>query len=245
MPIGVLVGLVSGILTCLVTEIYCHRCLAHRAFRIHPWLASFLDGFMQVYGGVHPRRWVGIHRLHHRYADTPLDPHSPLQRHPLLVLIGTPYLFAQARRRLPADASPAPGVAHVAARILISAFWLVTIGPVQTLIALTVHLVCYFGVMGMVNTAGHRSGAKPHPDFPGHDLAWVAILLLGHGYHNSHHAHPAAARTGFLDPIWPVVRLLSGLGLVTFEDQRELTQPRACCMASGSMAPGRQEATCL
>ena len=245
MPIGVLVGLVSGILTCLVTEIYCHRCLAHRAFRIHPWLASFLDGFMQVYGGVHPRRWVGIHRLHHRYADTPLDPHSPLQRHPLLVLIGTPYLFAQARPRLPADASPAPGVVHVAARVLISAFWLVTIGPVQTLITLTVHLVCYFGVMGMVNTAGHRSGAKPHPDFPGHDLAWVAILLLGHGYHNSHHAHPAAARTGFLDPIWPVVRLLSGLGLVTFEDQRELTQPRACCMASGSMAPGRQEATCL
>jgi len=236
-PIGVVVGLASGVLTCLVTEIYCHRCLAHRAFRIHPVLGRFLDGFMQVYGGVHPQRWVGIHRLHHRYADTKLDPHSPLQRHPLLVLVGTPYLFSMAARQLPADSSPAPGILHVVVRVLISAFWLFTIGPVQTAIAIAVHLVCYLGIMGMVNTAGHRLGAKPHPDVPGYDLAWLGILLLGHGYHNSHHAHPAAARMGRLDPMWPVVRVLSGLGLISLEGQRASTQPRPCCTASGSMAP--------
>jgi len=238
-PIGAVVGLVSGILTCLVTEIYCHRCLAHRAFRIHPVLGSFLDGFMQVYGGVHPQRWVGVHRLHHRYADTELDPHSPLQRHPLLVLVGTPYLFASARRRLAADSSPAPGKRHVAAQVLITAFWLVTIGPAQTGITLAVHLVCYLGIMGMVNTAGHLSGSKPHPDFPGYDCAWLAILLLGHGYHNSHHAHPAAARTGLLDPMWPILRLLSGLGLVALEGQRTPARSRTCCTASVSLAPGR------
>jgi fatty-acid desaturase len=238
-PIGVFVGLVSGILTCVVTEIYCHRCLAHRAFRIHPVLGSFLGGFMQVYGGVHPERWVGVHRLHHRYADTPLDPHSPLQRSPLLVLIGTPYLFAMARRRLPDDSAPAPGILHLAVRTVISAFWFFTIGLVPTLTALVVHLVCYLGIMGMVNTVGHRSGSKPHPEFPGYDLPWLAIPLLGHGYHNSHHAHPAAARTGYLDPMWPVLRLLSGLGLIALGEQKVQTQPRACCMASVSLAPGR------
>lgn len=232
MPIGIVVGLVSGILTCLVTEIYCHRGLAHRAFRVNPILGSVLNGFMQVYGGVHPQRWVGIHRLHHRYADTELDPHSPLQRHPLLVLIGTPYLIARAGRRLPADSSPAPGIGYVALRILITGFWLFTIGPVQTGTAVAVHLVCYLGTMGMVNTAGHRSGSKPHPDVPGYDLAWVAIPLLGHGYHNSHHAHPAAARTGFLDPVWPVVRLLSRLRLITLDQQAGSTPPRTCCMAA-------------
>ena len=239
MPIGVLVGLVSGMLTCLVTEIYCHRCVAHRAFRIHPVLASFLDGFMQVTGGVHPETWAGIHRLHHRYADTPLDPHSPLQRHPLSVLVGTPYLFAVARRRLPPGSAPGTGSSHLALRALIFAVWLSTIGLVQTLTALTVHLVCYLGIMGMVNTVGHRSGSKPHPDVPGYDLAWLAILLLGHGYHNSHHAHPAAARTGLLDPIWPVVRLLSGVGLIELEEERRQRQPRACCMAAFPLAPGR------
>jgi fatty-acid desaturase len=237
-PIGVVVGLVSGILTCFVTEIYCHRCLAHRAFRIHPVLGSFLGAFMQVYGGVHPQRWVGIHRLHHRYADTELDPHSPIQLHPLLVLVGTPYLFARAARRLPAELSPSPGFPHHTVRVLITAFWFFSIGPFQTLTAVAVHLVCYLGIMGMVNTAGHRSGIKPHPDFPGYDQAWLSLLLLGHGYHNSHHAHPAAARTGFLDPMWPVVRLLCGMRLIFFDEQRAPT-PRDCCIASVPIAPGR------
>lgn len=232
-PVGVVVGLVSGLLTCIVTEVYCHRCLAHRAFRIDPTLASFLDGFMQVYGGVHPERWAGIHRLHHRYADTPLDPHSPLQRHPLLVLVGTPYLFAAARRRLPPD-SPGPGVRHLGVRALITAFWLLTIGLVPTLTATVVHLACYLGIMGMVNTFGHRSGNKPHPDFPGYDCAWLALLLLGHGYHNSHHAHPAAPRTGYLDPMWPIVCLLSGLGLIEIVGRMNL-RPTHCCAAAVSL----------
>lgn len=239
MPSGVLVGVVMGVLACLVTEIYCHRCLAHRAIRVHPALASVFDGFMKVAGGVHPETWAGIHRLHHRYADTPLDPHSPLQRSPLSVLVGTPYLFAMARRRLPAGSAPGTGTLYLVLRALVFAFWGLTIGPLQTLIALAVHLVCYLGIMGMVNTVGHRSGSKPHPDFPGYDLAWMAIPLLGHGYHNSHHAHPAAARTGLLDPIWPIVRLLSGLGLLTIEEHRAPARPSVCCMASAALAPGR------
>jgi fatty-acid desaturase len=100
---------------------------------------------------------------------------------------------------------------------------------------LAVHLVCYLGIMGLVNTVGHLYGRKPHPDFPGYDMAWLAIPLLGHGYHNSHHAHPAAARTGLLDPIWPLVRLLAALGLIELEDRRAQTPSRACCGASASL----------
>lgn len=239
-PIGALVGLIMGLLTCVVTEIYCHRCLAHRAFRMRPALASVLDSFMRIAGGVHPETWAAIHRLHHRYADTPLDPHSPLQRRPLAVLVGTPYLIAQARRRLPAHSAPGTGVPHLLVRAAVFAFWILTIGPAQTLLATIVHLVCYLGIMGMVNTVGHRTGSKPHPDCPGYDLAWVSLLLLGHGYHNSHHAHPSAARTGSLDPMWPVVRLLSGARLIALDEQRaQQAPPRACCMASVSLAPGR------
>ena len=111
---------------------------------------------------------------------------------------------------------------------------LVTIGLDQTLAAIAVHLLCYFGIMGMVNTIGHRSGSKPHPDFPGYDSAWLALLLLGHGYHNSHHAHPAAARVGYLDPMWPIVRLLAGLGLITLDEDRAQADSRACCLASST-----------
>ncbi len=82
---------------------------------------------------------------------------------------------------------------------------------------LAVHLLCYLGIMGMVNTVGHLYGRKPYPEAPGYDVGWLAIPLLGHGYHNSHHANPAAPRTGPLDPIWHLLRLTAAVGLVELD----------------------------
>lgn len=236
MPVGVVIGVSSAILTAVVTEIYCHRYLAHRAFRIHPVLASWLDTYFRVIVWTDPESWATVHRLHHRYADTPLDPHSPLQRRPLTVLVGSPYLFAMARRRLPAH--PPAGRGIIVLRGLVIAFFLVTFGVAQVLTMLAVHLVGYLGVMGAVNAVGHLYGRKPHADFPGYDMAWLAIPLLGHGYHNSHHAHPAAARTGLLDPVWPLLRLLGTLRLVELDDRRAQAPSRACCGASPSLVGG-------
>lgn len=238
-PIGVVLGLCSAVLTALVTEVYCHRGLAHRAFGIHPVLGSFLDTYFRVIVGTDPETWAAVHRLHHRTADTPLDPHSPVQRRPLTVLAGSSYLFAKARRRVPAGTSSGKRIFLI--RSLVVACYVVMFGPVQVLLMLVVHLVCYLGIMGMVNTVGHLYGRKPHPEFPGYDLAWLAIPLLGHGYHNSHHAHPAATRTGPLDPIWPLLRLLAAVRLVELE-RRSSTHAQACCKASRSVFSPLQEA---
>ena len=51
MPIGVLLGIISALLTAVVTEVYAHRCLAHRAFRIHPGLAAVLHTYFRVVVG--------------------------------------------------------------------------------------------------------------------------------------------------------------------------------------------------
>ena len=232
-PIGVVIGLCSALFTTLVTEVYCHRCLAHRAFRVHPRLASVLDTYFWVIVGTDSETWAAVHRLHHRYADTPLDPHSPVLRPPLSVLSGSAFLFAQARVRVP-PSKPRPRKV-LAIRGLLIAFYWVLFGPVQVLIMFAVHLVFYLGSMGMVNTVGHLYGRKPHPEFPGYDVAWLAIPLLGHGYHNSHHAHPAAARTGRLDPVWPLLRLLAALGLVSIDDRGVHAPSRACCGASPTL----------
>ena len=235
-PVGVVIGVCSAVLTAVVTEIYCHRCLANRAFRVHPALESVLDTYFRVIVCTDPESWAAVHRLHHRFADTPLDPHSPLQRRALMVLVGSPYLFAVARRRLPTDTPPPRGI--IVLRGLVVAFYFVMFGLVQVLTMLAVHLVCYLGIMGMVNTVGHLHGRKPHPDVPGYDLAWLAIPLLGHGYHNSHHAHPAAPRTGPLDPIWPLLRLSAALRLIELEGRRTIAAARPpCCDASASLAP--------
>jgi fatty-acid desaturase len=150
-------------------------------------------------------------------------------------LFGSPYLFAVARKQLPADPPPPRWI--VPLRIAVPAFYVVVLGLDQMLIMAAVHLVCYLGIMGMVNAVGHLYGRKPHPDVPGYDIAWLAIPLLGHGYHNSHHAHPAAPRTGALDPIWPLLRALSSVGLVDLEDRRGRTAVRSCCRASEPLVP--------
>jgi stearoyl-CoA desaturase (delta-9 desaturase) len=230
-PLGVVIGLTSAVVTAVVTEVYCHRCLAHRAFRVQPGLASFLERYFRVVVGTDPATWAAVHRLHHRYADTPLDPHSPVQRQPLAVQLGSPFLFASARGRVPRGTPR--GRSDLVVRVSIIAFFFVLLGAVQGLLMLGAHLVGYMGVMGAVNAVGHLYGRKPHPEAAGYDLAWLAIPLLGHGYHNSHHAHPAAARTGPLDPIWPLLRLLAAAGLLDLEDRRAST-PRACC---GALAP--------
>ena len=226
MPVGVVIGLVSALFTALVTEIYCHRCLAHGAFRVRPALAAFFDLYFRTIVGTDPESWAGVHRLHHRYADTPLDPHSPRLRRPFTVLAGSAYLFAVARKRLASNPS-GRGPAILVVRGIVVAIYLLTIGPTQVLVALGVHLIFYLGIMGMVNAVGHLYGSKPHADVPGYDLAWAAIPLLGHGYHNSHHAHPAAPRTGPLDSVWPVLRLLAAVRLVELPGAPRPS--RACC----------------
>ena len=238
MPVGAVIGLCSALLTAFVTEVYAHRCLAHRAFRVRPRFASVLDAYFLVVVGTNPRTWAAVHRLHHRYADTPLDPHSPVERQPLAILLGSPFLFATARRRLPPDMPAGRGKGHLLIRALVVAFFLLAVGWVQVLLMLAVHMVAYMGIMGMVNTAGHLYGRKPHPDAAGYDLALLAIPLLGHGYHNSHHAHPAAPRTGLLDPIWPLLRLLAAVELITLEEQRAHGPSRSCCGASASLVTG-------
>lgn len=236
MPIGVVLGVCSALITAVVTEVYCHRCLAHRAFRMHPRLATVLGTYFRVVVGTDPESWAGVHRLHHRYADTPLDPHSPQQRHPLAVLAGSPYLFTVARRRL-ASNPKGRGRVDLVIRTALVTFYVVLFGALQVLIMFGVHLVCYLGIMGMVNTAGHLYGRKPHPDVPGYDSAWLAIPLLGHGYHNTHHAHPGLARTGTLDPIWPLLRLLAAVGLVGLDRPGAHAPAATCCEAPGRV-PG-------
>ena len=218
MPIGVLLGFLSALLTAVITEVYAHRYLAHRAFRMHPRVDAVLNMYFRVIVGTDPESWAAVHRLHHRYADTPLDPHSPILRRPISVLAGSAVLFAKAKSRVPKDTPK--GLRVLVIRSAVVGFYAVVFGPMQVLIMFGVHLVGYLGIMGMVNTVGHLYGKKPFPEATGYDIGWLAIPLLGHGYHNTHHAYPASPRTGPLDPIWPLLRLSAAAGLVELDGRR-------------------------
>jgi stearoyl-CoA desaturase (delta-9 desaturase) len=55
-----------------------HRLLAHRSFRTFPWFERFLGVIALCSMQDTPARWVATHRMHHRHADEPEDPHSPV-----------------------------------------------------------------------------------------------------------------------------------------------------------------------
>ncbi len=55
-----------------------HRVLSHRSLRVPRWLERLLV-LVGLPAGT-PVQWTGNHRFHHAHTDTPLDPHSPVQR---------------------------------------------------------------------------------------------------------------------------------------------------------------------
>ncbi len=54
-----------------------HRLLAHRSFTCSKLVEYFwvAGGYLAWEGS--PMWWATLHRAHHRYTDTPLDPHAP------------------------------------------------------------------------------------------------------------------------------------------------------------------------
>src|SRR5271169_880010 len=75
---AVLVGLLSSQLALLVTTVFMHRCLAHRAFVLSPGARAAGRVLTWVLTGMKPREWVAVHRKHHAFTDTERDPHSPI-----------------------------------------------------------------------------------------------------------------------------------------------------------------------
>ena len=54
-----------------------HRTIAHRDVALPPVLETLVVYVGLVCSACSPLSWAGVHRMHHAYADTPKDPHSP------------------------------------------------------------------------------------------------------------------------------------------------------------------------
>ena len=97
---GLAVLVVSLILLdVLVTSIFYHRSLTHRAVSFNRWLGRSLTVYMQGMAFAPPLTWIATHTLHHAHTDTPRDPYSPHVHGFLTVLFGTAVLVSLWRRR--------------------------------------------------------------------------------------------------------------------------------------------------
>ncbi|TML37588.1 MAG: hypothetical protein E6G27_17190 [Actinobacteria bacterium] len=76
--LAVLVGLGLSQFATLVTTVYLHRTLSHRAMALTPGPTFAFRVLTWITTGIRPRQWVAVHRRHHAFTDVEGDPHSPV-----------------------------------------------------------------------------------------------------------------------------------------------------------------------
>lgn len=246
--VAVLVGFLVAQVANLVTTVYLHRGLAHRALTLKAPLAFAMRVVVWTTTGLKPREWAAVHRKHHAFTDTPDDPHSPAQLGWVRVQLTNPALYRRVAR--------APGTVDRYARdlrpdawdrVLFDRAWLglgigitllvVVLGPVWGLVAAAVHMATYLALSGAVNAVGHTFGRRPYDNSATNNL-WLALLTAGEGMHNNHHAAPTSARLAFrrgeLDPGWWFVAAARRLGLATVRHERPKLAPTREPVASAT-----------
>ncbi|MDB5100723.1 MAG: acyl-CoA desaturase [Cyanobacteria bacterium RYN_339] len=210
-----------------------HRLYAHRSYQAHPWLAAVLAAAGTMSGQGSVLIWAAVHRKHHAHGDQAQDPHSPehggvWHAHTGWILKFYPEDLARYVPDLLADPVLRWQHRHMGLLLWAGLLFPALVGGIYGgwWGALTGYVWGGWARMFLVeqsaclvNSAGHVWGSRP---FDTRDrstnLGLFALLSLGDGWHNNHHAFPGSARHGLtwfqLDPTWWVIRACQALRLV-------------------------------
>ena len=203
-----------------------HRYFAHRTFRTSRafQFALALLALTSAQRGV--LWWAAKHRQHHIHADTEADLHSPVLRGFLYAHIGwiflsqndaTDYRFVRDLARCGELVwLEKHSYLPVAARALLT--WLIAGWPGLT-IGFCWSTVAVWHMTFSVNSLSHLIGRQPYITGDQSRNNWLlALLTMGEGWHNNHHAYQASVRQGFrwweIDPTFYLLCVLSWFGLV-------------------------------
>jgi stearoyl-CoA desaturase (delta-9 desaturase) len=221
------------LLTGLGITVGFHRLATHRSFKTSRVVEFILLalGSMAVEGQV--LQWVATHARHHRLADKPGDPHSPLEG---LLHAHVGWMFSGANvgtRELDAKHLARDPVARFVDRTFI--VWLALGFVIPFLIdgwrgliwGGLVRVFLTHHVTWSVNSVCHQFGRRTFATPDESRNQWVVGLVgLGEGWHNNHHAFPESAYHGLrwyqVDLSAYVIRGLARIGLA-----REVRRPSA------------------
>ncbi|MFO7630875.1 MAG: acyl-CoA desaturase [Prochlorococcaceae cyanobacterium] len=234
-PLGLgalLWALALYLLRMLATTAIYHRLITHASYRA-PKPVAWLGCLVAASAGqMGPSWWKAHHLQHHRHVDTERDPHTPLKpsagwrglwRSQVGWLLAPSFFPSQ----LPADVEADPVLRAIdrlhALPVLALAALSWGLGGLPWLAAFCLSTTLLFHGVASVNSVAHLVGERP---FATGDASrnnrWVALITLGEGWHNLHHAFEASARQGFgirngqllllPDPTFGFIRLLARLG---------------------------------
>ncbi|CAH2602119.1 Acyl-CoA desaturase [Rhodovastum atsumiense] len=203
-----------------------HRYFSHRAFRTSRAFQFVLAFLAQTSAQKGPLWWAAHHRRHHQYSDTELDVHSPAQRGFFYAHVG--WIFVP--RNNPTDHAAVQDLGkfkellwldrhpYLPAALLAATTWLIAGWP-GLVVGFCWSTVAVWHATFSINSLAHVFGRRRY--VTGDDSRnnwWLALLTLGEGWHNNHHACQVSARQGFrwweYDPTYYALRVLSWLRIV-------------------------------
>ena len=215
-----------------------HRYAAHSSFTMsRPWERFFFIFAYITMGSSYlsPRVYAIMHRMHHAYTDTPLDPHSPkyftnvvaMMRHTSKVygsiihntlpvderfLKNTPKWEMLDRIGHSWYSRLAWGGVYLGIYLAFApSLWWLLLLPVQWAMS-PVH-------GAIINWYAHKYGYTNHKlNNTSKNLLPVDVLMLGESYHNDHHQHASSINFGTrwfeIDTVYYVILFFNTIGIV-------------------------------
>jgi stearoyl-CoA desaturase (Delta-9 desaturase) len=225
-----------------------HRYAAHRSFKMNKFWERFFYVFAFISQGatyMSPRAYAVMHRMHHAYADTPKDPHSPSNHKNLFAMMeNTRKMYTacywdniEVEKRFKKDVPDWPWfdawadsrwmkVAWIAFYIgfyfvFATSPWLFLLLPV-TILMNPVHAV-------IVNWYGHKIGYRNYElKNTSTNLYPMDIFFIGEAYHNDHHRNPSSINMGAkwyeFDLTYYIILAFSKIGIVTLQNKAHKLQ---------------------
>jgi stearoyl-CoA desaturase (Delta-9 desaturase) len=203
-----------------------HRYFSHRSFKTSRAGQLALAVLAQTSTQKSVLWWAALHRHHHKHSDTELDVHSPVHRSFLYSHVG--WIFD--RQYDAADVEAVPDLArypelmfltrHEQLPAIALALLLFALGGWELLVVgfCWSTVLLYHGTF-FINSLAHVHGSARY--VTGDDSRnnwWLALITLGEGWHNNHHAYQRSCRQGFrwyeVDITYYVLRALSWTGVV-------------------------------
>ena len=131
-------------------------------------------------GGRSALSWSGVHRMHHAYADTPKDPHSPKYKKWYQILFST-WKIKNIPRKFVKDLYKNPRIMffHKYGLMIMISTWIIAAYFGVALYFIWVYIFSYI-FYGMLNLFGHNENGPVN-------RWWIHLFAPFEGNHNDHH----------------------------------------------------------
>jgi stearoyl-CoA desaturase (Delta-9 desaturase) len=230
-----------------------HRYFSHKTYKTSRTFQFLMALLGTTAAQRDPLWWASHHRLHHQYADTEEDPHSPIRRGFWWAHLGWVMRRECMETRFDRikDFAKYPELRwlnrHPYLPAILFALLLYSLGAglekaapqwgasgTQFLFyGFFLSTIAVYHVTFSINSILHMYGKRPYHTADQSRNNWpIALLTMGEGWHNNHHRYALSTRQGFkwwqLDLSYLILRGLQALHIVW-----EIREPPASILEEG------------